>query len=422
MIDTLTAKSLAANRRSSTELLNEAVHRHNPLSMQGSLERAFTFAFRSMVYAQIWEDPEVDMAALEITPQSRIVTIASGGCNVLSYLTANPAQIFAVDLNATHVALVKLKLAAALHLPSHASFFQFLGHANANENVALYDSSLASRLDAETRAYWDGRELSGRRRITRFARNLYTFGLLGRFISAGHLLARALGTDPAIMMSAKTRGEQIELFDKHLAPLFEKPIVKWMTAQRASLFGLGIPPAQYDALCDHGALDMSGVLYERVRRLAADFDLKDNYFAWQAFGRAYARDGNGPLPPYLQPENFAAVKSRASRASILNENLIAFLGRQPSASLDRFVLLDAQDWMDDDTLNALWREITRTARPGSRVIFRTAGRETILPGRVLSATLGQWHYHLAQSVNFHTQDRSAIYGGFHLYTRTDRAP
>jgi len=60
-----------------------AVHRHEHLSKQGLLERAFTFAFRGLVYAQIWEDPAVDMEALAITRDCHVVTIASGGCNVL---------------------------------------------------------------------------------------------------------------------------------------------------------------------------------------------------------------------------------------------------------------------------------------------------------------------------------------------------
>ncbi len=39
-----------------------AMQRHGHLSKQGLLERAFTWAFRGLVYAQIWEDPVVDMA------------------------------------------------------------------------------------------------------------------------------------------------------------------------------------------------------------------------------------------------------------------------------------------------------------------------------------------------------------------------
>lgn len=64
--------------------VTNAVHRHRHLSKQGLLERAFTFAFRGLVYAQIWEDPAVDMEALAIGPDHHVVTIASGGCNVLS--------------------------------------------------------------------------------------------------------------------------------------------------------------------------------------------------------------------------------------------------------------------------------------------------------------------------------------------------
>ena len=82
----------------SVSLLSEAVHQNDPWSFAGLLERTFTLAFRSMVYPQIWEDPRTDMEALELTNQSRVVTIASGGCNVMSYLVANPAQIYAIDL------------------------------------------------------------------------------------------------------------------------------------------------------------------------------------------------------------------------------------------------------------------------------------------------------------------------------------
>ena len=44
--------------------------------------------------------------------------------------------------------------------------------------------------------------------------------------------------------------------------------------------------------------------------------------------------------------------------------------------------------MTDAQLNALWREITRTARPGARVIFRTAAEPSLLPGRLDRDLLG----------------------------------
>lgn len=403
--------------RASADLLSEAVHHNNGLSVDGLLERTFTFAFRSMVYPQIWEDPRVDLEALDIGPTSRLVTIASGGCNALSYLTANPAKVYAVDLNDTHVALLNLKLTALRTLPGHTTFHRFFAVANDKRNVRLYDQFIAAELDAAARAYWEGRDLTGRRRITRFSRNFYRYGLLGHFITASRMAARLLGTDTRALLEARSRDEQRALFDKHLAPLFEKRMVRFVTSHRASLFGLGIPPAQYDALCDNGARAMHDVLRERVERLACDFDFRDNYFAWQAFAGRYAGAPDATPPPYLAKENFQDVRARAGRISVLKENLIHFLGAEPSESLDRFVLLDAQDWMDDATLNALWREITRTARPGARVIFRTAGRDTILPGRVAPALLGRWTYQAERSQDLFKKDRSAIYGGFHLYSK-----
>lgn len=402
---------------STNELLQRAVHQHDALSVIGALERTFTFAFRSMVYPQIWEDPRADLEALQLTPQSRVMTIASGGCNALSYLIDNPSRIYAVDLNATHVALVNLKIAAARYLPTHATYVRFFGDASDHRNTHLYDDLIAPHLDATSRAYWEGRDVTGRRRITRFARGFYRYGLLGKFIGTGHWLARLLGADPSRIAQATSLDEQRRIFATELAPLFDRPIVRWLTSNRASLFGLGIPPAQYDALCENGARAMHDVLRERTERLATAHPLTDNYFAWQAFARRYDTHDTASLPPYLQGEHFMALKARVNRVTVLQQNMIDFLAGEPSQSLDRYVLLDAQDWMDDATLNALWREVTRTARADARVIFRTAGRDTILPGRVDGGLLEHWNYDRDTSARVFAKDRSAIYGGFHLYTR-----
>ena len=91
------------------------------------------------------------------------------------------------------------------------------------------------------------------------------------------------------------------------------------------------------------------------------------------------------------------------------------LAERDPASLDAFVLLDAQDWMNNVQLNALWQQITRTARPGARVIFRTGGADDILPGRVAPELLDLWQYQRDTSLACFARDRSAIYGGFHLY-------
>ena len=402
--------------RAESELrLKQAVRRHRSLSREGLLERLFERLFRGLVYTQIWEDPEVDLKALALRPDSHVVAIASGGCNVLSYLTADPGRITALDLSRAHVALNRLKLMAASRLPSWEAFYRFFGSADAEANIAAYERLIAPYLDAPSRHYWEGRSLQqwGRQRISIFARNAYRHGVLGRFIGITHAIARAYGVDLRELLSARTLEQQRQFFETAMAPLFDKRAVRWATANRLSLYGLGIPPAQYEALA--GGTDMRHVLRARLERLACGFSLDDNYFAWQAFGRSYADNASGPLPPYLRREHFDVVRARAHLVEVLNRSITEYLAGCPDSSRDRYVLLDAQDWMTDAQLDALWTEITRTARPGARVIFRTAAEPSLLPGRLDPALLARWRYEEDASLAFTARDRSAIYGGFHLY-------
>ncbi|WP_068076370.1 DUF3419 family protein [Novosphingobium lentum] len=399
--------------RTASSAIDRAVIRHDAEPGARLLDKAFAFAFRGLVYAQIWEDPVIDMEALAITPKSRVVTIASGGCNALSYLAANPASVTALDLNTAHVALNKLKIAAVRHLPDHAHLHRFFAQADRSENVAAYHSLLAPHLDDVTRRYWEGRDLVGRRRIGGFSKGIYKRGLLGNFIGVAHLLARAYGIDPRAILAATTLEEQRQVFEETFSPLFDRRLIKWITSQPASLFGLGIPPAQYDALA--GDEQMAVVLKRRLEKLACDFPLNDNYFAWQAFSRGYGRGPGAPVPPYLEKRNYEAVRDRIGRIEVLHANFAEHVAAQPDASLDRYVLLDAQDWMDDAQLTSLWRDITRTARPGARVLFRTAAEPSLLPGRVPDDILAKWDYSPDDAQRLVKADRSSIYGGLHLY-------
>ncbi len=394
-------------------IIEEAVVRKDAKAGDKLLDKAFALAFKGLVYAQIWEDPVVDMEGLDIRPDSRVMCIASGSCNALSYLTADPAQVTAVDLNRAHVALGRLKIAAIRHLPSYERFHRFFAHADHKENAEVYRTMIAPHLDAESRAYWEKRDITGRRRISHFTRGIYRQGLLGNFIGLAHVFARLYKIDLGKLLEASTLEEQRAVFERELAPVFDKRFIRWLTDQPASLFGLGIPPAQFEHLA--GDERMAEVLRRRLEKLACDFAIQDNYFAWQAFGRGYARSENAALPPYLQRGNWEAMRARIDRLEVTRANMVDWIGARESASMDRFVLLDAQDWMNNQQLDALWSRITRASRPGARVLFRTAAEPSLLPGRLDEAILRKWRYLDGISSDLTRRDRSSIYGGVHVY-------
>ena len=448
------------------KLIRKAVRQSERTKKQSILDQLFAQLFSGLVYSQIWEDPIVDMDAMELDETHHVVTIASGGCNVMNYLMAKPAKITAVDLNRAHVALTRTKLCAAQNFPDHKTFFDFFAIPNNNNNQNSYDQYLNPNLDETAKSYWQGRDKTMRRRSRYFTDNIYHRGLLGNFIGLSHFLAKAYGIKFDELLNAKSIEEQTEFFEKKLSPLLDKKLITWLTSHPASLYGLGIPPAQYTELAKCADGDMAEVLRQRLRKLCCDYDINQNYFAWQAFGRQYGtqtnavndnavsggklehknadvatvasgqpkellenqhleynnadagghlKHKNGGLPPYLQDQNFEAVKNYAKNVTVSQVSITDKLNSMEPGTVDRVVLLDAQDWMDEGMLNDLWDAITRAAAPGAKVIFRTAGIESILPGRVKDSTLSKWAYQEEASKEYTKKDRSAIYGGFHLY-------
>jgi S-adenosylmethionine-diacylglycerol 3-amino-3-carboxypropyl transferase len=399
------------------QLLKDAAVNHKLTSKRGILERMFTLMFQGFVYNQIWEDPQVDMAAMRIEPHNTIITIASGGCNVVNYLEADPKRVIAVDLNPNHIALTRLKLAALRHLPTYQDFFQFFGMANAKENAELFDTFLSDRLDETTRRYWEKRIPLRGRRVNMFARNLYRYGLLGRFIGLLHGIAKIQGKKLTNILEAKTPEEQRAIFEKEIGPLFDTKFVKALSKLPVSFYALGIPPAQFEELKKDSNGDPAGLLRKRIEKLACDFPINENYFAWQAFGRRYDTEAKEAVPGYLREDTYRVIRERADRVETHLASMTDFLAAQPESSIDRYVLLDAQDWMNEEQITALWRQITRTGAPGARVIFRTAGSDSPLEVKVPKDVMANWDYDADAGKVGLERDRSSIYGGFHVYQK-----
>ena len=300
-------------RQASAALVGAAGNRSALFSTEGLVERLFTAAFSGLVYPQIWEDPVVDLDALQLTSTSRVVTIASGGCNVMSYATVSPEHIAAVDLNANHIALNRLKLAAAQYL-TQQEFYELFGDADRKSNVVLFDTKLVQHLDRETAAYWNSLDWRGRRRIEVFTRNFYRTGLLGRFITAAHAIARLHGVDPSRLMQAQTIEEQRAMFERDLAPLLKRRAVRWIINRPASLFGLGIPPAQYRALAGDHEEGIAEVLRRRLERLACGFPLSEIISLVRHSGAAMADRTCRTLSP-TNSHRHGRLRSRRSTLS-----------------------------------------------------------------------------------------------------------
>ncbi|MFZ4538528.1 DUF3419 family protein [Propionivibrio sp.] len=399
-------------------LIDKAILNSTTFGRKELADRLFATWFNRLVYAQIWEDPVVDIEALELKPGAHMITISSGGCNALAYLTQSPGAVHVVDLNSTHLAMLALKKAALAKLPGYDEVLAYLGDANHPGNQALYEKYISPVLDEESREYWETADIFGRPRHSCFSRHAYRHGLLGQFIGFSHFAVRLLGGNLAKVAEAKTLEEQQTLFNQYVSPVFDHWLIRLLARQPMMLYSLGIPPSQFDAL-QHDAntqgISMAELFRERMRRLACDYPLAENCFAGQAFARQYDTTRDKALPMYLQRSHFETIRANLGTIHPHHANLTEVLREQATDSLDAYLFLDAQDWMDSAQLTDLWWEVTRTAKSGARVVFRTGGSESPLEKMLPPDLLSAWVTNSENNLELHARDRSAIYGGTHLY-------
>ena len=106
-----------------------------------------------LVFAQNWEDPESDQAALKIKSGDTVFAITSGACNVLGFLLSDPEIIYSVDINPAQSFMLELKIAAIKAL-DFEEFIAFAGLKEHADRTKLYDK-IKPFLPGESQTFWE---------------------------------------------------------------------------------------------------------------------------------------------------------------------------------------------------------------------------------------------------------------------------
>lgn len=404
------------------DLVLGAVKQKDVSKKQSILQKLFAVWFDAFVYNQIWEDPRVDLQALKLDAHSRILTISSGGCNALNYLLESPEKVTAVDLNRHHIYLLNLKIAALKFLPSYEDFFAFFGFGKSEQTIENYQKFIAPNLDKDTKKFWESSSLIGKlthgKRINFFKKGgLYEHSRNGYFLRFFHKFARFVGSRPEEILKAKSPEEQEKLYEKYIAPFFDSFLIKAIGKMPVTMFGLGIPPQQYEELkkdLGEGG-NLIDVYKERTKRLAVEYPIYENYFAWQAFARKYDTENRQAVPDYLKEKNYDKLKQNAEKIETKIGSITDQIKQNAVGTFNRFVFLDAQDWMNSNTMTDLWQAIADRSESGARIIFRTAGAKSPIETNLPKDLREKFIYEEDFSKELFKQDRASIYGGFHLY-------
>lgn len=372
---------------------------------------------RALVYNTCWEDPAVDRRALALGADDTLLVITSAGCNVLDYVLQGPRRIDAVDANPRQTALLELKIAGIRQL-SHADFFEVFGRGRHRHFAELYRDSLRDDLSPFAREFWDKRT----QWFSDAGDGFYLHGLSG-------LVARGfrayLRVRPQLkrmidrLFETASVEDQRALYEAEIAPLLWSYWMNWTLSRQFTLSLLGVPhPQRREVQAQHRG-GVAGFVRESIEYLAHHLPFRDNYFYAVYVRGAYDRER---CPEYLKPDNFAALKGGLVDRIVPHTTTVTEFLRCHSGPLSRFVLLDHMDWMssyDFPALVAEWEAILERARPGARILLRSAHAR---PRYLDELRLGARQRPLRDIVNFQDalalrlslQDRVHTYAGFHI--------
>jgi S-adenosylmethionine-diacylglycerol 3-amino-3-carboxypropyl transferase len=351
--------------------------------------------FEDILYAQCWEDPEVDRRAFDISADDVVLSITSGGCNVLAFLIDSPREVIALDVNPYQNYLLDLKMAAFRAL-SYDEMLEFVGVSPSSRRAALY-RRLRSHVGSDSRAYWDDQDDKIHRGIIHCGRYEAYMRLLRQCVhrlKGRWLLER--------FFSAPSRSDRVVLYRR-----------EWDTLGWRLMTRLLLSRATMTLLFDKAffaQLDESFSFGEHfrglVKRALTELSPRDNpYLSYILLGR-YC--GPQALPLYLQSQNFDLIRTRLDHVRIVLGKCEEYLASCPSRAISKFNFTNIFEWMGTEAFEQVLRETVRVAREGAVITYRN-----LLVPRSRPESMAPWiQPDRGLAAELHAIDKSFIYKAY----------
>ena len=351
--------------------------------------------FDTIRYANVWEDGLLLLKAFASLKGKRMVSICSSGDNALALLMLEPSEVLAIDLNPAQIACLALRCAAIKELEREEvlAFFGFNGKPDYREKTY---SLLRSQIPQPSREFWD-------ERIQNIKNGIIHAGKFERYfqIFRKWILPLIHGKSKCkTLISFKRAEEQAQFYDS-----------AWNNWRWRLLFRL------FFSRTVMGIMGRDPEFFRFVKGSVAERILKRAEIALRNLPGAenpwlqYIVSGNFAyaLPPYLEAENFAAVKANlAALHSFLGtvDNVLA----GTAATVSGYNLSDIFEYMDESLFRKVCGNLLDSAAPASRFAYWNMlvprSMAHCVPERIQAQT------QLAQSL--FCKDRAFFYSAFHV--------
>lgn len=324
-----------------------------------------------LFFAQVREDPELELAAFADCLDGTLAVVSSGGCTALSLVAAGARRVVAVDLNRTQNHIVELKAAAVAAAARKAAagedaapqqLLAFLGGTAAADGDRLGQyQDYRNALSDDAARFWDGRPRA-------VGSGVLNAGVSERLIGGiAWVVRRAAHPRRHVerFLSCTTLEEQRSFYRQ------EWDSARWRALIHLMANRMVLRRAYDPAFFQHvDNPSFARHFLGTIENSLTSSPIRDNYFFHHMFTGYYQTSLGGGTPPYLAGHNVPAMADLPERLLLVDGSLIAYLRDCPDGSLAGFSLSNICEWLSPSEIDELFGHIVRTARPGARLCFR----------------------------------------------------
>jgi S-adenosylmethionine-diacylglycerol 3-amino-3-carboxypropyl transferase len=345
-----------------------------------------------LYFAQVREDPLIELGYFADITNGKIFAIASGGCTVLSLLLLRPAQVLAVDVNPAQEALVGLKVAAFKEL-NHNELLSFLGIHPSKDRWATYQKIRRS-LTVEHRAFWDQRPSWIHAGVHYAGRTERFYRFLSKALLLVHPERRVRQ-----FFTCRDLESQRQFYEQTWCNLRWRVLFRLLLSRPVQVRVFSHSPfAQTDEQ------SFAEYFYQVADRAFRQIPIWENYFLSQIMLGEYLE---GPLgaPPYLLKENRDAIRDQLHVLKTICAPAHEVLAGEPDRSLDAFAISNLFDWQSQEERERTCRDVLRTGKRGAKIVYRNLVSSPPLPAWFEQAI--EWDEQCSRE--YHQKDRAFMY-------------
>ncbi len=358
-----------------------------------------------IVYANVWEDPELNRLSLHVKEDDNVLSVTSGGCNSLNLLVDNPNSVVSMDLNPAQSALLELKCAGIKDL-THEEFLELLGvefvsvrrKFHNDYRVSLYEKIRYNLTD------WSKTFFDNNKDIIR--KGLIMSGKVEKFFTIYRNILNTLYTFDPVKKIFYCPDLEVQKKVYNSINFNRWHMLNWTFLNRKILSM--VKGAHSFRFVDEKEWDKN--LNRKIDHTMRNVDNRENYFFQLILLGKFLKPDS--VPPYLMEKNFEGLKNNIHKMRVYQGVTTDILKEYGKESFSKFSLSNIFEWMENDIFNNVIREVIDIAKPESRLCYRyTLAKPRQLDEENSKLLISEPE--LAEKL--HKQDRSFMYESFHVY-------